>query len=143
MHYRPMTIADYDGVVRLWRETEGVNLREADSRDGIGKYLARNSGLSFVAIDSSRITGTIMAGHDAKRGYIQHLAVLDDFRRSGIGSALVSRCLEALKNEGILKSHVMILTTNQLAKDFWANLGWERRSDVELYSFINGGGKNT
>lgn len=143
MNYRLMTMDDYDNVIGLWRETEGVKLRDADSREGIAKYLHRNPDLSFVASISGRVVGTIMAGHDGKRGYIQHLAVADQFRRDGVASRLVSKCLNALASEGILKSHVMILSSNDVAKNFWRSLGWEARSDIELYSFINGGGENT
>ncbi|WP_236995652.1 hypothetical protein [Vreelandella populi] len=49
MHYRPMTIEDYDAAVALWLNTQGVRLRDADSREGIARYLQRNPCLSFVA----------------------------------------------------------------------------------------------
>lgn len=142
MQYRPMTIADYNAAIQLWQDTAGVRLRDADSREGIARYLERNPGLSWVALDDGRIVGTIMAGHDGKRGYIQHLAVALDHRRQGIASRLVANCLEALQQAGIIKSHVMILRTNALGEAFWHRLGWQRRSDVELFSFINGGGEN-
>jgi ribosomal protein S18 acetylase RimI-like enzyme len=138
-----MTTDDYDAIIELWRETEGVKLRDADSREGISKYLQRNPGLSFVAYDSGRVVGTIMAGHDGKRGYIQHLAVAEQSRRDGVASRLVSNCLDSLKAHGILKSHVMILSSNDVAKKFWRSLGWQARSDIELYSFINSGSENT
>jgi N-acetylglutamate synthase len=141
--YRPMTIDDYDSAVQLWTGTEGVRLRDADSRAGIEKYLARNPGLSFVAEVDGRLVGTIMSGHDGKRGYIQHLSVTDSYRRRGIGSKLVQLCLEALKKEGILKSHLMILVENEAGKLFWSGLGWVGRRDIDLYSFINGNGANT
>ncbi|WP_236995651.1 GNAT family N-acetyltransferase [Vreelandella populi] len=46
-----------------------------------------------------------MGGHDAHWGFIQHLAVAVSHRNMGIGSKLVTLCLDALKNEGIQKSH--------------------------------------
>ncbi|SNY96876.1 GNAT family N-acetyltransferase [Halomonas sp. hl-4] len=142
MHYRTMTIDDYDATIALWSESEGVRLRDADSREGIEKYLRRNPGLSFVAEAEGRLVGTIMAGHDGKRGYVQHLSVADSHRRKGIATQLVSRCLEALKHEGILKSHLMILPENEMAKQFWANQGWACRSDIQLYSFVNADNPN-
>lgn len=142
MHYRTMTINDYEAAITLWSESAGVRLRDADSREGIKKYLLRNPGLSFVAEVEGQLVGTIMAGHDGKRGYVQHLSVADSYRRAGIATRLVSLCLEALKNEGILKSHLMILPENQAAKKFWANQGWACRSDILLYSFINGSDQN-
>jgi ribosomal protein S18 acetylase RimI-like enzyme len=138
MHYRTMTINDYDAAIALWSESEGVKIRDADSRQGIEKYLLRNPGLSFVAEVEGELVGTIMAGHDGKRGYVQHLSVATSHRRLGIATRLVSLCLEALKNAGILKSHLMILPENKAAQVFWANQGWAYRSDILLYSFING-----
>ncbi|MBP5981749.1 MAG: GNAT family N-acetyltransferase [Halomonas sp.] len=142
MHYRPMTIDDYDASVALWLSTEGVRLRDADSREGVARYLQRNPGLSFVAEAEGELVGTIMGGHDSHRGFIQHLAVAASHRNAGIGSKLVTLCLDALKHEGIQKSHLMILVENEAGKRFWSNLGWEFRTDIALYSFINGGGPN-
>lgn len=142
MHYRTMTINDYEAAIALWSESEGVRLRDADSREGIEKYLVRNPGLSFVAEGEGELAGTIMAGHDGKRGYVQHLSVADSHRRAGIATQLVSLCLEALKNEGILKSHLMILPENEAAQQFWANQGWAYRPDILLYSFVNGENHN-
>lgn len=143
MQYRPMSIDDYDAAIQLWKSTEGVRLRAADSREGIGKYLARNPGMSFVAEHAGQLVATIMAGHDGKRGYIQHLSVADSHRRHGIGSRLVALCLDALKDEGILKSHLMILVENEVGKQFWSSLGWVNRTDINLYSYINASDKNT
>ncbi|MCH4811197.1 GNAT family N-acetyltransferase [Vreelandella neptunia] len=142
MHYRTMTINDYDAAIALWSESEGVRIRDADSRQGIEKYLLRNPGLSFVAEAEEGLVGTIMAGHDGKRGYVQHLSVADSHRRLGIATRLVSLCLEALKNEGIQKSHLMILPENEAAQTFWASQGWAYRSDILLYSFVNGDNHN-
>ncbi|OAL59370.1 GCN5 family acetyltransferase [Halomonas sp. ALS9] len=142
MHYRTMTIKDYEAAIALWGESEGVRLRDADSREGIEKYLLRNPGLSFVAEAEGKLVGTIMAGHDGKRGYVQHLSVADSHRRMGIATELVNLCLEALKSEDILKSHLMILPENKAAQKFWASQGWAYRSDILLYSFVNGDNHN-
>jgi ribosomal protein S18 acetylase RimI-like enzyme len=138
-----MVISDYEKVTSLWQEAEGIKLRDADSYDGIQKYLHRNPGLSFVAVENGNIVGTIMSGHDGKRGYIQHLAVVPSQRRSGIGSELLSLCIQALRKEGILKSHIHVLSGNELAKYYWSNRGWVKRTDIEVYSYINGNNENT
>ena len=142
MNYREMTIEDYPHLIDLWSQVEGVRLRDADSKEGITKYLCRNPGLSFVAEHDGKIIGTIMGGHDGKRGYVQHLAVAEVHRLSGIGSKLATMCLEALKREGILKTHLMVLENNSAAKQFWLKLGWKPRGDIELYSFINSSSQN-
>jgi ribosomal protein S18 acetylase RimI-like enzyme len=142
MRYRNMQISDYDDVMRLWRDCEGLSLRDADSPEGIAAYLERNPGLSFVALDASGIVGSLMAGHDGKRGYIQHLAVAEAARRRGVAAALVERCLAALLAQGILKSHVHVIDSNQPGREFWLRRGWHHRAEIEMYSFINGDNEN-
>ncbi|HKJ50907.1 MAG TPA: GNAT family N-acetyltransferase [Gammaproteobacteria bacterium] len=140
--YRRMQIDDYDEVLCLWAACEGLSIREADSRDGIERYLARNPGLSHVAVLEDRIVGSIMGGHDGKRGYIQHLAVAEIARKQGVASRLVELCVAALKLEGIEKSHVHVLKHNQAGNAYWTRLGWRQRSEIVMYSFINGENKN-
>jgi ribosomal protein S18 acetylase RimI-like enzyme len=139
---RPMHLDDYDAVMALMRQTPGVCIRDADSFDATSRYLARNPGLSFVAEADDAIVGCLMAGHDGRRGYLQHLLVLPAYRQRGIAQALVERCLAALAAEGIAKSHLDVLKTNAPAQSYWKNRGWMRRDDIERYSFIQSGGDN-
>ena len=143
MKYREMELSDYDSIISLWKNSEGVKLRDADSLDGIRKYLKRNPGLSFVVEECDEIIATIMSGHDGKRGYIQHLSVNVERRRLGIATKLVSLCTSALKSEGILKSHIHVISDNELAKKYWSKCDWEKRNDIEVYSFINSNDENT
>ncbi|WP_242538933.1 GNAT family N-acetyltransferase [Trinickia acidisoli] len=139
---RPMTMSDYDAVIGLMSATPGVSMRDADSRAATSRYLERNPGLSFVAEIDAELVGCIMCGHDGRRGYLQHLVVLPEHRRQGIGNALVECCLTALDALGIRKSHVDVLKTNESAAAFWARHGWKRRTDIDRYSLIRGGGSN-
>lgn len=85
-----MTIADYDAVYDLWIHTPGMGLNTTDdSREGIDKYLRRNPTTSFVALDGDAVVGVIMAGHDGRRGFIHHTAVLPTYRGQGIATRLV------------------------------------------------------
>ncbi len=140
---RRMTIDDYDAVIGLLKDMPGVVIRDADSREAVMRYLDRNPGLSFVAVESGIIVGCIMSGHDARRGYLQHLAVAEAFRKKGIGKALVEKCLAGLEKEGILKSHIDVLSDNEEAALFWEKIGWKRRNDINRYSFIRNSGHNT
>jgi ribosomal protein S18 acetylase RimI-like enzyme len=142
MQYRPMQLSDYGALMQLWRSCAGLLLRDADSIQSIERYLLRNPGLSFVAEEEGTIVGSLMAGHDGRRGYIQHLAVAPALRNRGVASRLVEHCLAALKAEGIVKSHVHVLSSNQTGQDFWLRRGWIRRGETRLYSFINGGSEN-
>jgi N-acetylglutamate synthase len=131
---RTMTIADHDAVVELLATTPGVTLRDADSHEATQRYLERNPGLSFVCDVGGHIVACLMAGHDGRRGYLQHLVVHPDHRRQGIAEALVDRCLAELAALGIRKSHVDVLKTNVLAATWWQRRGWQLRDDIDRYS---------
>lgn len=137
---RPMTIADHDAVIALMRATPGISVRDADSREATERYLARNPGLSFVALDGATLVGCLMCGHDGRRGYLQHLVVLPSHRRRGIATDMVERCLAALEALGIHKSHVDVLRENAAAHAYWKGRGWTLRTDIDRYSFVSARG---
>ena len=98
-------------------------LRQSD----IPRYLERNPGRSFVAREHELLVGTVLCGHDGRRGYIDQLVVRESHRRQGIGRSLVSRCLFNLMRIGIRKWNLFVLEDNQEAIAFWTNLGWAER----------------
>ena len=131
---REMTIQDYDEVLAVWRASEGMGLSDADSQEGVARFLKRNPGLSFVAHDGECVVGAALCGDDGRRGYIHHLAVSKPYRRKGIGRALVGRCLSALKRDGINKCHIFVFHDNQDAIAFWKNIGWTQRVELVMMS---------
>ena len=131
MTIRPMTLDDYDRVWALWMSCRNMGFNDLDdSREGIGRFLKRNPATCFVAEADGDLAGVILAGHDGRRGYIYHMAVAEDYRRHGIGSALVDRCLEALKHEGINKVALVAFRTNDAGNAFWERMGFSLRDDL-------------
>ena len=71
---KEMTIDCYDEIFAMWQITSKRALSEADQREEIEYYLNRNKGLSQIAVADGKIVGTVLAGHDGRRGLIHHLA---------------------------------------------------------------------
>ena len=131
MTIRTMTIADYDAVYALWMSCKNMGFNNLDdSREGIARLLKRNPATSFVALENDRLAGVILAGQDGRRGYIYHMAVAEDFRRRGVATALLDRCLEALKTEGINKVALLVFRYNDAGNTFWEKQGFTERTDV-------------
>ena len=137
-----MVIEDYHLLIKLFEEIPGIVVRDADSKEKTKIYLDRNPGLSFVAENESKIIGCVMAGHDGRRGYLQHLLVLPEHRNSGIATNLVNNSINALKKCGILKTHLFVLKDNNIGNDFWKSRDWQFREDVNMFSFTNSDNKN-
>ncbi|MCS3418809.1 ribosomal protein S18 acetylase RimI-like enzyme [Pseudomonas sp. BIGb0450] len=142
LNIRTMTLDDYDAVTDLMQNTPGISLRDADSREATERYLERNPGMSFVAEVEGRLVACVMCGHDGRRGYLQHLLVLPDYRRQGIANALVELCLNSLAQLGIRKCHLDVFKTNDSAARYWQGQGWQLRTDIDRYSFTRPGDEN-
>jgi ribosomal protein S18 acetylase RimI-like enzyme len=134
INYRIFAEADYSAARKLWESIEGIGLSEADSPEAIARYLQRNSGLSFVAVAGVQLVGTILCGHDGRRGFIHHLAVRPDRQRQGIGSELLRRALRALAAEKIEKCHLFVFRKNASGCEFWRRIGGEERVDLAMFS---------
>ena len=132
-----MTIDDYDGVYALWTKIRGFGLRSVDdSREGIDRFLKRNPTTSVVAYEDGKVVGSILCGHDGRRGCLYHVCVDEDYRRRGIGRAMVGMAMEALKKEEISKVSLIAFTKNDVGNAFWNTIGWTRRLDLNYYDFV-------
>ena len=129
-----MQISNYDEFYKLWSNTPGMGLSDADLYENIDKFLLRNKGLSFVCRYKDRIIGTILCGHDGRRGYIYHVTVVEEYRGRGIGQMLVNKSLQKLKEEGINKCHIFVFSDNEIGNAFWSLKGWTKREDIFVYS---------
>ena len=128
---RTMNIEDYDAVYDLWMNTPGMGLNTVDdSREGIERYLKRNPTTSFVAVDSQRIIGVIISGHDGRRGFIYHTSVLPEYRHQGIARKLVENAMNALDQEGIQKVALIVFQRNEIGNGFWEKMGFTVRDDL-------------
>ncbi len=132
---RAMTPDDYDAVMALMSDTPGVVVRAADSPAAIGRYLARNPGLSLVAESDGQAVGCLLCGHDGRRGYLHHVVVAPAYRGQGVGRALVKRALDGLAAAGIAKTHIDVFADNSAALAFWQYTGWQLRDDIRRLSF--------
>ena len=131
MKIRIMTIEDYEGVYQLWTATAGMGMRNLDdSREGIAKFLERNPATSFVVEATAGLVGVILCGHDGRRGYIYHAAIMPDYRQQGFGQALVNAALTALRAEQINKVALVVFEKNQVGNSFWESIGFTTRPDL-------------
>ena len=131
---RIMTIEDYEGVYALWKKIKGFGIRSIDdSKEGVARFLKRNPTTSVVAEKDGRIVGSILCGHDGRRGCLYHVCVDEDYRRHGIGKRMVVFAMKALKEEKINKVSLIAFTENDIGNAFWNTIGWTERLDLNYY----------
>lgn len=130
-----LTMDDYEKLFEMWKNTPNMGLRSLDdSKEGISLFLKRNPTTNFVAYDDDKLIGTILCGHDGRRGYIYHTVVLPEYRRQGIATNLVDMAVKALQEEGITRVCLNVMETNEQGKKFWIDRGWEKKDFLGFYS---------
>ena len=133
---RVMTIDDYDGVYALWKKIKGFGIRSIDdSREGVERFLKRNPTTSVVAVEDGKVVGSILCGHDGRRGCLYHVCVHPDYRKQGIGKSMVVFAMQALKKDQINKVCLIAFTQNDIGNAFWNTIGWTERLDLNYYDF--------
>jgi putative acetyltransferase len=130
--FASMAASDLAVVLDLWGRIDGVGLNESDTPERLRTFLDRNPDLSQVARDGSRLIGAVLCGHDGRRGYLHHLAVVPAFRGRGVGRKLVANCLVSLAALGILKCNIFLYVDNELGQRFWDRSGWSARRDLKI-----------
>ena len=97
-----LSIKDYDSIISVWERAE-LPFCEGwrDSKKQMKKQM--NSGVVtiFGARLKKNLIGVVLASDDTRKGWINHLAVLPEFRRGGIAQALVKEAEKLFKKKKI------------------------------------------
>lgn len=98
------------------------------------RSLAESGSDSFlVAIEENKIVGYVSALVHGKDAHIASIAVLEDYRRRGIGRALVSELLKSLRLRRIRTVSLEVRKSNAPAVRFYEILGFERIGLIQSY----------
>ncbi len=130
---RPLRLSDYDAMIQVF-EVCGLHprTRGRDSRREIGQQLRSNRALYLGAFDGPRLVGTVLGTHDTRKGWINRLAVLPEYRHKGIAVKLVRACERALRQEGMELFAALIEGDNVASQSLFAKLGYET-TDIRYY----------
>jgi ribosomal protein S18 acetylase RimI-like enzyme len=120
---RTATKADVAGVLALWRRAETAR-STADDPAGVGLLVRTNPEALILAVDGDRIVGTLTAVFDGWRGNMYRLAVHTDYRRRGIGLALVEEGEKRLRQRGVRRVTALVAHEQRGATELWVASGY-------------------
>jgi ribosomal-protein-alanine N-acetyltransferase len=103
------------------------------SEQAIADALAASPGYHLVGIGGGHIAGFISSRRIAVEGEILNLAVKPEFRRQGIGHALVSVILERFHRDGVRQVFLEVRESNHDAIAFYKRLGFHQIGRREAY----------
>jgi ribosomal protein S18 acetylase RimI-like enzyme len=125
---------DYEQVISLWDGAgAGVHLGRSDTPEQITHKLHRDADLFLVAESDGQIVAAVLGGYDGRRGIVYHLAVLKDYRQTGVGARLMDELEQRLKTKGCVRCYLLVTRDNEGAIRFYENRGWKNLSDLYIY----------
>ena len=78
------------------------------------------------------LVGTVMAGYEGHRGWLNYLAVAPEQRKRGIGSELVRHAVSAMQKLGCQKINLQVRESNVDVLAFYEAIGFTRDGVVSL-----------
>jgi ribosomal protein S18 acetylase RimI-like enzyme len=131
IHIRAFDRGDGDDVVALWHACDLVRPWNDPHRD-IERKLRVRRDLFLVALDDQVLVGSVMAGYEGHRGWINYLAVDPRWRRRGIGRSLVSEAERLLAASGCPKVNLQVRSENSDVIAFYRASGYSLDDVVSL-----------
>jgi len=129
--FRPYVPEDQKAVVALWEACRLV-VPQNDPIADIQTKMQFQPDLFLVAVAENRLVGTVMAGYDGHRGWINYLAVAPEQRRQGIAKAMMILVEKKLRALGCPKINLQVRRTNTAMIHFYQAVGFEE-DDVISY----------
>jgi len=121
-----------DQAIFLWKTAFGYETSHNAPGIVIDKKIEFNDGLFFVAVDKDNLIGTVMAGYDGHRGWIYSIAVSPDYRKKGLGSALLSYAEKRLSEKGCMKINLQIIEGNEPVEAFYLSNGYHTEKRISM-----------
>lgn len=127
---RHLTIDDYDEIISLWQKAglRSMRLQGRDSRDAFAEQLA-NGQVIIGLEEAGQLIGVVVITRDARKGWINRLAVHPDRRRKGYAAQLLAAAEERLHAMGLHIFAGLIEADNIASLALFAKKGY-RRHDV-------------
>ena len=120
-----------NAVIDLWKECNLI-VPQNDPVEDIERKLAFQPELFFVAFADGKLVGSVMAGYEGHRGWLNYLAVLPTYQKRGYGRKLVERAIAELRRFGCLKLNVQIRESNASAVAFYEHVGFRNDHVISL-----------
>ena len=128
---RPFQTEDEDALVALWKMCE-LTVPWNNPHKDIARKLQVQPELFLVGILDNSLIATVMGGYEGHRGWINYLAVHQDFQGKGYGQEIMNSVETGLREMGCPKINLQIRTGNNKIASFYQKLGFTNDHVVSM-----------
>ena len=123
---------DTQDVIRLWKKSFPTDPPWNDPQDIVQRKINFQRELFLIGELQDRVVATVLGGYDGFRGWVYHLAVINDNRRSGIGKMMMIAIEKELRQLGCIKINIQVRSSNQEVILFYNGIGFNIEDHVSL-----------
>jgi len=138
MKLRPLSPEDYENMIETWNKAGlSIRVKGRESKKSIRKELKFVGAYFIGAFDKSKEEqpiGLVIANYDGRRGWINRIAVLPEYRRRGVASALIDKAEEFLKKKGAKVIAALIDKSNNSSRKLFEKHGYNMIEEISYYA---------
>lgn len=121
MQIEMMNKSHIDGIMEIENESFAIPW----SRSSIEKELKNNFAIYAVAIENNKVLGYGGMWHVVNEGHITNIAVHKDYRRKGIGQAIIEKLVEIAEEKEMIGLTLEVRKSNTPALELYKKNGFK------------------
>ena len=130
-----MKPSEFDSLINIWKKSSLPFKPEGrDIKDNIKQQLLIETNRIFVAEINEKLVGAIIASHNGRKGWINRLAVLPEFRGKGIASSLMKKAEEFFLSNNIKIFACLIEDWNKISMKYFQNKDYLEHKDIIYFT---------
>ncbi|MHA2246248.1 MAG: GNAT family N-acetyltransferase [Candidatus Hodarchaeales archaeon] len=133
---KELGIEDYPKIQALWK-VAGLSWRPEgrDNIDRIREQIKSKNVFFLGKIENGELIGVILITHDTRKGWINRLAVLPQYRNRGVAQQLIKEAEDRLYQvNGIEVISTLIFDDNEASTSLFEKVGYESWTGIQYYS---------
>ncbi len=133
---KEMGVEDYPKILALW-EAAGLSWRPEgrDHLDRIREQIESKNTFFLGEIENGELIGVVLITHDTRKGWLNRLAVLPQYRNRGIAQQLIKEAEDRLYQvNGIEVFCTLIFDDNEASVSLFEKVGYESWTGIRYYS---------
>jgi ribosomal protein S18 acetylase RimI-like enzyme len=133
---RVLSLDDYPRWMEVWRRAglHSVRPQGRDSREAFAQQLASGTHTLIGLEVDTQLAGVVLATHDGRKGWINRLAVLPEYRHRGYAARLVAQAERALQEQGMTVIAALIEPENDASLALFHRLGYIEATGMHYVS---------